>query len=788
MGLSNRMGARRDDSDGIGAEDEDLYAMHLERQQSQQSNSLDDMDAAHVDTSRLLKELQAAISGNEGDDDEEDDEDDDDDDRDSKLPPLPNDDDDEDSFLRSDASFLDKTDAEADERAHADHLRSDMGHTTFDERELRRHLMDVESSFLPDSGPGPSAAMEGRDGPDDTYVNMRSPTEDSPVGQLLGISNNNSMGRTPGVTLRGNQERHDDEDDEHSEDEEFDEPSISDQSASGIQPSSPAAAAAERTSVRKSTRPGDTMFRYQGDDGDVSAHARSTYLSPGNDEYQESSQSESSHFLRPQDVGLPPSNMASLLSLNSLHSASPSRLSKRPSYFSSRQISQRSYAESILSPGESTVNADYALQTGGAIPSDDNTFHSHHSGRSGQGLSRLPSFGSIVSAVSRDSDDEHPVLKRGVSGASVLASLRADTLSRLDEEDRSSTLSDPITPRPPTTSTFAEPTDTIIAQHIQNIQVPDTIARDFHQRNRSMSPEKRPHSSSNMYSLQGRTRSNNLTLKEQNSKIDKLTKENFDLKLKIHFLDQALQNRSDEGVKDMINKNVQFQTDLANERKENQTLRRRIKDMERKFKDQEEELAESRKAAQDDDGDAPSKEDLEYEIIHLSEEVDRCQVKITMLSADNMAKEIDKRKMAEYISALNDRKGNEQSAAEEESVCHSLVSLLSHHRLTRLIRKCGRICSPQSPPDESKPKTIFASSEKNLSCSVRRRAPRRAARDSASTDLGGRKTLNLALPLAILKKPSLVVKQLLPAAPLLLNSSDMKMLNYDVTSAPRLPC
>ena len=60
----------------------------------------------------------------------------------------------------------------------------------------------------------------------------------------------------------------------------------------------------------------------------------------------------------------------------------------------------------------------------------------------------------------------------------------------------------------------------------------------------------------------------NLTLKEQNSKIDKLSKENFDLKLKIHFLDQALQNRSDEGVKEMISKNVQLQTDLATEKKE----------------------------------------------------------------------------------------------------------------------------------------------------------------------------------------------------------------------------
>ncbi|GAM83164.1 hypothetical protein ANO11243_011500 [Dothideomycetidae sp. 11243] len=143
---------------------------------------------------------------------------------------------------------------------------------------------------------------------------------------------------------------------------------------------------------------------------------------------------------------------------------------------------------------------------------------------------------------------------------------------------------------------------------------------------------------------------------EQNSKIDKLTKENFDLKLKIHFLDQALQNRSDEGIKDMINANVSFQTDLAKERRDNQSLRRRIRELERQLSDTEEQLADAREAH--NDARLNSHEEMEIEISELREQLDHAQVRITKLSAENLAKEMEKRKMGEYMSSMQERKGN----------------------------------------------------------------------------------------------------------------------------------
>jgi chromosome segregation ATPase len=163
------------------------------------------------------------------------------------------------------------------------------------------------------------------------------------------------------------------------------------------------------------------------------------------------------------------------------------------------------------------------------------------------------------------------------------------------------------------------------------------------------------------------SRKGNLTLKEQNSKIDKLTKENFDLKLKIHFLDQALQNRSDEGVKEMISKNVQLQTDLANEKKEGQSLRKKVRELEQKLKAQEE----ARSKPQPRPGSAQSDRteklaDLEEEVIFLRETVQEHEVEIERLREEAMSKEIEKRKLADYVKVMSeDRRSTEETGVEE---------------------------------------------------------------------------------------------------------------------------
>jgi hypothetical protein len=565
---------------------------------------------------------------------------------DSDLPPLP---------------------MSSDSLLHVTNPHSDL----YDEREMRRKLMDVESSFMPDLLS--TRVPHERSGADDTYLNIK---------------------HQQGSDIPPIQEQTEDsipeDDDEDEDDQEEEEEIASVISTPAIQPSSPAAAAAERSSMRaepvrrSSEHDLDlstaftklTLRSNASKDSDPrsspwsvvqpstserpisSASSAKSDMSSQEAPQQDPPQDPQHSFLsttsastKPEDVPLPISDR-SLLDLGSLHSAS-SRLQKRPSYASQRNLSHLS----AISNADTEYSAgDYALQTGGAIPEDQSFSH-------GRPLSRLPSLGSVVSAMSRDSEPNPPSLIRGNS---VLASIRAErALGSLEEEDKISIASDPVTPRPPDMFEFHAPTDTVITRHVQNIQVPDTIAKEYRQQNRSISPDKRPASSSNAIGFSNRPGSN-LTLKEQNSKIDKLTKENFDLKLKIHFLDQALQNRSEEGVKDMINKNVQYQTDLANERKENQSLRRKIRDLEKKLKQSELDLSEALKVAQEAAGNGH--EELEYEILQLSEELDRKTMQIAHLSAENMAKEVEKRKMKEYMTAMNERRSSEHDYVEEESV------------------------------------------------------------------------------------------------------------------------
>jgi len=560
------------------------------------------------------------------------------------------------------------------------HLESEEGHS-IDEREMRRQLNDVESSFLPESVPAQSTGR--RIGADDTYVNMAATDRPPSLRALMGIGLRSASSQRyaeayeQGTSYQSQDQNaqpdhvYDDgeegelEQDDTCEEDEGDEGYEEDREATTqdrsvdmpsieSDPSSPAAAAAHRNQYRNApsstSRP--STARIVEDSGPSQSSRKSSR--PGalhSLQRPESSRSTNrAHSPLPQDIGLPPSEQYST-------NSSSSTLRSRPTLEHNRQTSHTSYGGySDVSGSDVTISADYALHTGGAAPSDSPLTH-----RPNASLSRLPSLGSVVSVMDRDEDDGMPSFNRGMSSMSTLGSLRSEhRLDPLDEE-RSSFASSPATPRA-NSAVLPGITDTAITRHVQNIRVPDTVAQEFRQRQRSFSPDKRPFSSST--SISSRPQSN-LTLKEQNSKIDKLTKENFDLKLKIHFLDQALQNRSDEGVKDMINKNVQFQTDLTNERKESQSLRRRIRELEKKLRDVEEELADTKENAANTY--LSSHQEMEIEINELRQQLDFSQVRITKLSAENLANEFEKRKMAEYVAAMRERPTSRENPSADEA-------------------------------------------------------------------------------------------------------------------------
>jgi predicted nucleic acid-binding Zn-ribbon protein len=598
---------------------------------------------------------------------------------DADLPPLPGngDGDGDDSFLQHD--FREGT-------AHGD------GSVLMD-REMKRQLMDIESSFLPEL-PAPAEPPQGQHGADDTYLFGGSPgtaQSDADLQRVMAHLEDMTKpkkkpkklevrsGSTPTrPTTAGQDHDHDhdhDPDDSTPSDEpptpadayktpaarrlDFGTDETPDVAASTSQtaPSSPSAEAALRNQSRSVVHDENAAQHAAWDEPDLSRRptsSASTVKAPDFTQLEDSSSLLSSdHELSMQSI------------TNPQHTGSTPTSRKRPSFLQNRHSSQRSSVSSFTNRSDvsadgasmASLGADYALQTGGAVPRS-------LPNRNSLGLSRLPSLGSIASSMSGYSDSNPWEKHRSISSNSLSGLLHPDaSLGRLEEE-YPGTATPPETPRAPSVQPAA-PTDTVIARHVQDIQVPDTIAREFRAKH-SRSPN-RGHMATPF------TRSkHNLTLKEQNSKIDKLSKENFDLKLKIHFLDQALQNRSDEGVKDMISKNVQLQTDLATEKKETQSLRKKIRELERRLKAHEEGLVPTKEigsGSEDGKSDRSSRQaELEEEIEFLRERLESTEAIIEQWQQEALQKEADNRRMADYIKSMREKSPSGESASRDEEI------------------------------------------------------------------------------------------------------------------------
>ncbi|KAF7198211.1 Anucleate primary sterigmata protein B [Pseudocercospora fuligena] len=213
--------------------------------------------------------------------------------------------------------------------------------------------------------------------------------------------------------------------------------------------------------------------------------------------------------------------------------------------------------------------------------------------------------------------------------------------------------------------------DTALSKRVASIQVPDNVAESFRLSTSNISPDRRPASSGgygDAYHQKPPRRT--LTLKEQNAKTDALTKENFDLKLKIHYLSEALHKHSEEGVDELIATNVQLQTDLANERKDASALRKKLREYETRFREIGEELAEARQnttttASRDDDDNPTLQAQMHEEILYLHQKNDRLEETVTTLREEVMSKEQEKRKMAEHMRGMAGKRGEETTGLRE---------------------------------------------------------------------------------------------------------------------------
>ena len=113
----------------------------------------------------------------------------------------------------------------------------------------------------------------------------------------------------------------------------------------------------------------------------------------------------------------------------------------------------------------------------------------------------------------------------------------------------------------------------------------------------------------------GAHRGREMTLKEQTASIDRLQKENFDLKIKVYYLNEKIEKQSEESVKEALQENVDMKVKLAEGLREKKALKRRVKELEKQV----EQLGGEKKV--DEEGDSE-------EVWELRETVERYEIEI----------------------------------------------------------------------------------------------------------------------------------------------------------------
>ncbi|CAG8961325.1 hypothetical protein HYFRA_00013786 [Hymenoscyphus fraxineus] len=537
------------------------------------------------------------------------------------------------------------------------------------ENEMERHLNDVEPSFLPPEI-STIGALEDK-GLDDTGAfsfdganDSKQVEEPEPVKLSLPRSNEPTLPKfykSPAIRNGDSQ----------------------DDSTMGLgnttssletMSSSPTAAAAARTVSRavsmagSSGQDGDTNhtgISRADEDSDEEGTYNPTPRRPVNNSLLDTTDNSVSNRFN-TDAGSTPG--AALLGRKK-SGKSPKFLRSRHSHTSSVSsfgTNAEEYDESDATLG---MGADYALQSGGAVPAAG---FSRNESDSTLGLARSISLGSIASGIHNlPSGSQSPV--HGLDGNQAAM----PEAKRNGEEKPAEHNSPPETPRA-SGRILAAPTDTIIARHVRNVLVPESMAREYRDRSDAGSPIKRP-----MLGGSALSRGKGMTLKEQSNTIGRLSKENFDLKLRIFFLSQKMDKLSEEGVKKVITENVELRTGLTITQKENKALKKKLRDLEKKLKDDEERPSTSH--SENSDGPSPKwfdhegAQEQEEELIYLRERVEEYVTEIDKLRNDCIARENEKRNLAEVVSNMASR-GQSADAREEMEVWKDLLEQETAHR------------------------------------------------------------------------------------------------------------
>lgn len=326
---------------------------------------------------------------------------------------------------------------------------------------------------------------------------------------------------------------------------------------------------------------------------------------------------------------------------------------KRPSYLRNRFASQRSSASSFATNPDSQDGSEATIgqdRYTGPPPALGNPRVVSDS------MPRSFSIGSMASGISADDYADGMIQ-------------HLETLPEVDSPLKQRAGENTATPKASKENLGMAPTDTVIAQHVKNVQVPESLAKDFRFRNGFQTPFKSTNTTTTIGTASKNGR--NLTLKEQSSTIERLSKENFDLKLKIVFLNNRLDTLSEEGVKEMISQNVNLTTELAIAQRENKILRKRVKELEKKSEeDRPATSSSSEQASRLHDEEAFQ---LEREIQILRERVEECTVEIETLYSEKERQEAENRRLSAMAQARQAASGNGGRQDDETAVYRDLL-------------------------------------------------------------------------------------------------------------------
>ncbi|KAK4240722.1 hypothetical protein C8A03DRAFT_31107 [Achaetomium macrosporum] len=514
---------------------------------------------------------------------------------------------------------------------------------------VREHLQDIESSFSAPISPLPTS----NNGLDDTFV-FDSPTKQPAPARVAqdpdqSVESADQSQALPTLSRSVSSTLQDPDSSQlHSPAQDRSTHGVGNSTASlEAFSSSPAAAAAARSisrAVSQAASVRSEVYRGQDDSmGDQQAQKQSvddSLLHPDSNASVSQDSREHSQERASVDAGHTPGQAL--------------KTAKRPKYLRSRMGDQRSSVSSFITDPDSDVTvgtgADYALQSGGAAPSlgTSRSFNNP--------LSRSISMGSMASGIEDLHDSSGPAFGQLETLDEVDGSMSPQPEARRDHGR-------PIlqTPRPTKITALDAPTDTVIARHVRDVQVPESLAKEYKNRGGLVTPARPGTSDAGGFGASTASRhGRSLTLKEQSSTIERLSKENFDLKLKVMFLSDRLDKLSEEGIKEMISENVELKTGLAVLQRDNKVLRRRVKELEKQLKDEEERPGTARSTQSEDEQSAAydqEAQEREEELIYLREQLEEYVTEIERLRNENMNKEAEKRRMAEVVRTLGERTG-----------------------------------------------------------------------------------------------------------------------------------